>query len=464
MDKSANKFLKFFEEQNSKMYFFISIALVLVIGCFTAFSMTTSYAVSIDDKVVGYVSSTESYHTALNTVQAEVETETGIEISSSYNKLEITPSHKLFVDTLTTDELTAIIDSKVDWLTAGALLNINNGEIQFALASVEDGQAILDELKADAVQNQQGALIKSVSFLEDVSLEAVNVRIEQLENKDNVLAQIKAGKEAIKTHIVEEGESLWLIAHNNDLTVKELQELNPSLKSDLLQIGQELSLSKLVPLVSVVVTKEVTLEEKIAYSTEYKESAKLFKGETQTVTAGVEGKKLVTYEVKEANGTALEKEMIDEVVLSQPVTAVVNKGTATAAIASRSSGVTAGTGALNWPKTGKITSPYGTRSRGFHNGIDIAAKTGDRISAAAGGKVVLASWSGGYGNCILIDHGNGMKTRYAHLSGYNVKVGDIVTRGEQIGRAGNTGNSTGPHLHFEVIVNGKTKNPINYLN
>lgn len=378
--------------------------------------------------------------------------------------LEITPSHKLFVDTLTTDELTAIIGSKVDWLTAGALLNINNGEIQFALASVEDGQAILDELKAEAVQNQQGALIKSVSFLEDVSLEAINVRIEQLENKDNVLAQIKAGKEAIKTHIVEEGESLWLIAHNNDLTVKELQELNPSLKSDLLQIGQELSLSKLVPLVSVVVTKEVTLEEKIAYSTEYKESAKLFKGETQTVTAGVEGKKLVTYEVKEANGTALEKEMIDEVVLSQPVTAVVNKGTATAAIASRSSGVTAGTGALNWPKTGKITSPYGTRSRGFHNGIDIAAKTGDRISAAAGGKVVLASWSGGYGNCILIDHGNGMKTRYAHLSGYNVKVGDIVTRGEQIGRAGNTGNSTGPHLHFEVIVNGKTKNPINYLN
>ena len=95
--------------------------------------------------------------------------------------------------------------------------------------------------------------------------------------------------------------------------------------------------------------------------------------------------------------------------------------------------------------------------------IDIAAKTGDRISAAAGGKVVLASWSGGYGNCILIDHGNGMKTRYAHLSGYNVKVGDIVTRGEQIGRAGSTGNSTGPHLHFEVIVNGKTKNPINSL-
>jgi murein DD-endopeptidase MepM/ murein hydrolase activator NlpD len=76
---------------------------------------------------------------------------------------------------------------------------------------------------------------------------------------------------------------------------------------------------------------------------------------------------------------------------------------------------------------------------------------------------IFVGWSGGYGNCILIDHGNGMKTRYAHLSGYNVKVGDIVTRGEQIGRAGNTGNSTGPHLHFEVIVNGKTKNPINYL-
>ena len=120
-------------------------------------------------------------------------------------------------------------------------------------------------------------------------------------------------------------------------------------------------------------------------------------------------------------------------------------------------------GVFSWPSKGTISSPYGKRGRGFHTGIDIANKRGTTVSAAAGGKVTSAGWSGGYGYCIIVDHGNGMKTRYAHLSKILVSVGDSVSRGEKIGEVGSTGNSTGPHLHFEVIVNGSTKNPINYL-
>ena len=94
-----------------------------------------------------------------------------------------------------------------------------------------------------------------------------------------------------------------------------------------------------------------------------------------------------------------------------------------------------------------------------HNGMDIAANNGTAVYAADGGKVVLAEWYGGYGNCIMIDHGNGYKTLYGHLSYIGVKSGQTVTQGTTIGQVGSTGNSTGPHLHFEVYLNGGRIDP-----
>ncbi len=94
-----------------------------------------------------------------------------------------------------------------------------------------------------------------------------------------------------------------------------------------------------------------------------------------------------------------------------------------------------------------------------HNGMDIAADMGTAVYAADGGKVVLAEWYGGYGNCIMIDHGNGYKTLYGHLSYIGVKNGQAVTQGNTIGQVGSTGNSTGPHLHFEVYLNGSRIDP-----
>ena len=94
-----------------------------------------------------------------------------------------------------------------------------------------------------------------------------------------------------------------------------------------------------------------------------------------------------------------------------------------------------------------------------HNGMDIAANSGTAVYAADGGKVVLAEWYGGYGNCIMIEHGNGYKTLYGHLSYIGVKNGQYVNQGDTIGQVGSTGNSTGPHLHFEVYSNGSRIDP-----
>ncbi len=127
-------------------------------------------------------------------------------------------------------------------------------------------------------------------------------------------------------------------------------------------------------------------------------------------------------------------------------------------------------GRLLWPTTSNlITSYFGYRvhpiyrTTRFHSGIDIGAPYGAPIYAAESGKVILASYYDGYGNCIIIDHGDGVSTLYAHCSSIIVKVGQYVSKGQIIGYVGSTGNSTGPHLHFEVRINGNPVNPLNYF-
>ena len=118
-----------------------------------------------------------------------------------------------------------------------------------------------------------------------------------------------------------------------------------------------------------------------------------------------------------------------------------------------------------WPAEGYVSSPYGLRFNGteFHQGIDIAADMGAPIVATADGVVTAAGWNGGYGNMVDVDHGGGIVTRYGHASALAVTVGQQVRRGEVIAYVGSTGRSTGPHVHYEVRVDGQPVNPAGYL-
>ncbi len=130
-----------------------------------------------------------------------------------------------------------------------------------------------------------------------------------------------------------------------------------------------------------------------------------------------------------------------------------------------------GSGDLLWPVSGhsRISSYYGMRihpifnTRKFHAGIDIPAPSGTPIRAAKDGIVIYSGWQGGYGNCVMISHGNNLVTVYAHNSSLNVRVGDYVSAGQTVALCGSTGYSTGPHLHFEVRVNGSTTDPLAWL-
>ena len=134
--------------------------------------------------------------------------------------------------------------------------------------------------------------------------------------------------------------------------------------------------------------------------------------------------------------------------------------------ASRDGGVVSGAASaagLIWPTAGRVTSEYGYRWGRMHQGIDIGAGTGTPIRAAKAGEVIFSGTQGGYGQTVVISHGGGFSTLYAHQSRIAARDGQTVERGQVIGYVGNTGNSTGPHLHFETRVNGSAQNPRRYL-
>ncbi|HHY06841.1 MAG TPA: peptidoglycan DD-metalloendopeptidase family protein [Clostridia bacterium] len=130
-----------------------------------------------------------------------------------------------------------------------------------------------------------------------------------------------------------------------------------------------------------------------------------------------------------------------------------------------------GSGKMGWPLPGysKITSEFGYRihpifrKKSFHAGIDIAAPTGTPVRASENGRVIYVGNKGGYGQAIILDHGGDISTQYSHLSAYLVKAGDLVLKGDPIGKIGSTGWSTGPHLDFIIRVNGEPQNPLNYV-
>ncbi|MBC3888671.1 peptidoglycan DD-metalloendopeptidase family protein [Acetobacterium paludosum] len=123
-----------------------------------------------------------------------------------------------------------------------------------------------------------------------------------------------------------------------------------------------------------------------------------------------------------------------------------------------------------WPCGGEITSPFGYRddplnpgTTRYHSGVDIGASTGTAVACAGNGTVISAGWNGGYGNCVIVDIGNGLSAVYGHLSAINVSSGDTVSIGQTVGAVGSTGDSTGPHLHFEIRLYGTAVDPYSYI-
>ncbi|MDN7242567.1 peptidoglycan DD-metalloendopeptidase family protein [Planococcus sp. N028] len=208
--------------------------------------------------------------------------------------------------------------------------------------------------------------------------------------------------------------------------------------------------------VAVNVTKEQKIEEVYKHDINEKEDASLFIGDSKVDVEGKDGKKELTFAIQEENGEEVARQETAMEITEKPVGEVVLKGTKELP--------TVGTGKFEWPaEGGYISSERGKRWGRWHNGIDIARPDGFAIKAADHGIVKTAGPAGTLGNHVVIDHQNGYETIYGHLESIGVKKGDKVQAGTKLGKMGTTGRSTGIHLHFEISLDGTTKNPLDYL-
>lgn len=291
----------------------------------------------------------------------------------------------------------------------------------------------------------------------EIDIFQTEVKPNQLYTIEEALEQLN--KEAVeeKYHSIQEGDVLKTIAKKYDLTVKELLKLNPKIKEDtLLQIGQKIKVTASVPTFDVISIEKSKEEKKIPYKTKIIESDDLYKGEEKVKQKGRKGKKEVLYKIEKKNGQEISREVITEQVTKKPQKKIIIKGTKV--IPSR------GSGNFIWPTNGgSITSYYGYRWGRMHRGIDIARTPDRTIKAADHGVVSFTGYKGGYGNKVVINHNNGTKTLYAHLSSIHVRPGQTIEKGTAIGVMGSTGHSTGTHLHFEIHQNGVPKNPMLFL-
>lgn len=442
----------------------------------TETKLTTVYHVYMNENYLGTVSDKEIVEEILaGKVKTLKESYTDVDLNLGSQVEYI--KEQVFRSTANNDETIKNLESSIQ-LQAEASAIIIDGKPVVFLDNKETAEEVIKKFKLQYVTEEELSELEArkvsettelpalkenetrlldVRLSKEVSINEEKITPDKITTPEEAITFIMKGTLEEKKYVAQEGDALGTIANNHGLTLVDFLALNPGLTEDsVVKIGQEVNVTAPKPYLEVIVEKEVNQKEVIAFTNEVAEDASMPKGETKVKQEGQDGERSVNYLISEQNGVTLKKEVTSEQIIKEPVNHIVIKGTKV--IPSR------GTGSLAWPTVGGyVSSQMGMRWGKQHKGIDIARPSNHTIKAADNGVVVSAGYDGGYGNKIVIDHQNGIRTVYAHLASISVSVGQTVSQGSAIGVMGSTGNSTGVHLHFEVYKNGSLQNPMSYL-
>ena len=352
-----------------------------------------------------------------------------------YEDIKQMETYEFFGKTTDKTELEAMFVNKLPkYVNAWGVFK--NGECIAGLMNRDDVLDMLSQFKTYYVKkitggDERDTKILDVKFLDDIEVKHTLVRDEDILTKTEFYSKI------------------FTATKNNKIIFKDEE------------LGESSGLKKATDFPGVFVTNkepfslDIIIKDKrtervvLPQTTILNYDETLEKGEEVVEREGVDGELLRNSENFFINGQVVKTEVLDEVVSIEPSSEIRRVGDRDEAMKPK----------FGWPSIGRITSGFGPRFDGFHRGLDIANYLGATVRASQRGKVVFAGFSGSYGNVVIIDHKGGYQTRYAHLLKPLVSVSQIVDKNEAIGLMGSTGNSTGSHVHFEILKNGELIDP-----
>lgn len=432
----------------------------IILLCVVIWGLTHKNAqeVFVGNKSIGIIKTTEDLQTSEDLQKLALDELTKKEGA----KVEVNEQVKFVPVRASKNELISISDAtkkiteSFTFKVEASVITIDGTPI-VTVKNQEEANKILDIIKNKYI-NKDVKQVATPTFVQDVKVENKYVKETDIINNEDALSTLTTNKNQGKEYEIKEGDTLFEIAINNNMSLDALLKVNSGLtENSLLKIGSKINIIVPTPLLSVVTYEEATYNEVIPKKIETIKNDKEYKTYKKVLTTGKDGSKQVTAKITKVNGVEQKRDVLSEKVITEPTIEKVEVGTL-------NTPPKKSIGTFAYPVRGRLTSGYGARWGTIHKGLDLACSAGTPIKASDGGTVVFSGWNnGGYGYMVKIDHGNGYQTIYAHNSKNAVSVGQKVAQGEVIGYVGSTGNSTGNHVHFEVLKNGVSQNPLNYL-
>jgi len=322
-------------------------------------------------------------------------------------------------------------------------------------------QSVDEELLSDYMDFEEFDLgLKEIGFSEEVEVVEAYILEEELSTLEEAVNLLTEEQEVQQIYEVQAGDTLSEISMTVGIPMETIVEMNGNILDNVnstLNIGDELIITVPEPELSVVWTNREHYEEIYEAEIIYIPNDEWYTTQMVTLQEPSAGFREVVADVTYENDEEMSRSIVKEEVIMEAVPKIVERGTIV-------------------PPTyvkpisgGRLSSKFGRRraptagASTYHKGVDWATPVGTPVYASSGGTVVKAGWGSGYGYVVYINHPDGRQTRYAHLSKVQVSVGQSVSQGDRIALSGNTGVSSGPHVHFEILINGSQVNPLDYL-
>ncbi len=327
-----------------------------------------------------------------------------------------------------------------------------NAELDAMFAEVEPA------VEKDFADYELG--LRSLQFGDTVEVVESYLQEYEITSLSQAIEEVTKEQEKEQIYEVVSGDTLSQIAEKNEIPLTDLIAMNETIENEnsMIRVGDELIVTVPEPELSVERTEEVYYEEDYEADIIYVDNDDWYTTQTQTLQEPSAGHRIVVANVSYRNNEEIDRDILKEEITYEAVPKIVERGT-------------------KIPPTyikpisgGRQSSGFGRRrapTRGastYHKGVDWATPVGTAVMASSAGTVAKAGWGSGYGYVVYINHGDGRQTRYGHLSKVLVSPGQTVSQGQKIALSGNTGVSTGPHVHFEILINGTQVNPLSYLN